>query len=563
MLFFLNICSFDDENAFKQLRNVIEFTTVMKTLILMEHFDMNIQKNVFTYICYALFIVFALFQLTNFIGVFTDVYAIDVKYNLLCFGGITLSFVIILLILNMLSKIKLSCMSDDIWRTVGIIIELITVMLIIAAVIVVRRYMVMYADSETIQSFISDNRINEALKISEYIADYNYTGLFDYVIVSQHNMSYIILLGISFAIFGSGINSIVTLNLILSVISMIIIYLLARISAGRIAAYISILCYGFVPGFLNDYMTIYETGILEIVFLGALLLFALYMRQCNKCSELSVSNVICGILMGVECSLALLFSLYSALLILGMFLFMMFKHWKQGLIFLFSVIVVTVTSVALIAYFGNYITDLTTYFEYIYYNFNFDFMTLYNNLLVLWNDIIRYNDVVVITPALGELITMIILIYSVASTIVLFFAKRNIIQVLMFFVCSICIISTITGIGTPEYSIINVSFILVMSYGIQYLYTIPYEKRFAVSVDYANCSEVNVESANAELAASDTKDENFNIFDVLPISKFVSIPGMEDESACKIHAVKAQSNYKAEMWEKRKQRIAGKSAKNK
>ena len=123
----------------------------------------------------------------------------------------------------------------------------------------------------------------------------------------------------------------------MAVLLFVFIYFTARVVSGRLAALFSLLICVFIPDFynyiFNDRYTLFSVLCIWFIVFWFTLFFNMYKKKEGKLKFGYVSIFLCGLVS----NLLVFTSEYSICFIIIIILFMLFKHWKPAFLYMFAV----------------------------------------------------------------------------------------------------------------------------------------------------------------------------------------------------------------------------------
>lgn len=251
---------------------------------------MKIKKNWFTYLfiaVYEIMVIFAMFSTLNFVG--------KVKIlQYIWYAGLLVSAVIVPAVFCLLSflaaKLKLDkCFQKG--KTHSIITEAVIVLAVIAAGTAIRIIAINNIH------IVPDSDYGTYFKVASTLVNGTFnescTDLLGYISCFPHIMGFPFFLSLLFKITGPSLLAGLYFNLVASMISVFLVYRIARLVSGRVGGFIALMLAAFWPSMIV-YNTILATEPLFICFILTALYIVTYMFYYPAFEgKVSVNIILC------------------------------------------------------------------------------------------------------------------------------------------------------------------------------------------------------------------------------------------------------------------------------
>lgn len=303
---------------------------------------MQLKKNAYTYVCYVLFAMFIIFTFTDYFGFFGEVGDIDWKNTAVLITVVLSAFVIVCLVCQLIARKKYKFIPvDSVEENCHISLkEKIIVISIISIAVTIRLLFVFNADASVFDILRSQNSYKMSVELANGIDAENGNFTLEFLSLFPSKSAYVLILGLIFKCFGSSGFSVMILNVVLSFFCILLTYLIARRFAGKIAGFIALVLSCFVPSRMLRCLEYSPSLLYEVVLL---LIVFLFVRYFNKTKENDVSELkkaLSMLFMGILTGILGFVSEFSCIFAICLFTVLLFKEWKQAIIYL----VITVVS---------------------------------------------------------------------------------------------------------------------------------------------------------------------------------------------------------------------------
>jgi len=397
---------------------------------------MSTKNNILSYITFVLFILLAILSGFGHVYNYDISFTSDIYRLCIIFCVPFLIYGLIFLIRSLIVLLKKSHSQHK-------ILHIISVILIFAVGITVRIVLYPY-----IISVPQDN----------VLSYYDKTGFYE------------VLIDISDKLVSNYINEVVLINIVLSILTMICLYVFTRITIGRLGSAVTILLYAIMPfDILNDYG--YSPELLtQAVFFLIIMLCAVLFDKCDISNKKSIINYVLSIIIASLCGVFFYMSPLGAALLVAIFVFYQFKGWLTSIVYT----VVLTGVICTIFYCFNISVPI------LFYNDYNSFQSIWNNFTLVHNDASIYN-VTYSFPQLNNQLISDIMSYvlsalyiflclsAIISSAIMFVKKRSCIQVLMLSEIITVPFVLFGSVGTDSWSIIILGMIMCVGYNIHYI----------------------------------------------------------------------------------------------